>query len=272
RSTASAIGTRRAVGSRVRERSPAKSTMVVTPPNAAARLAGCGGWVITCGWPAHCSGTGMEMCACGSMPPGTTIVPRASTIRPESAASVPGQPSATILPFCTPMSSAPTPCGVTTCPSLMIRSSMMASPTGSRFPASLEPPHAGGARVALDWHIAERRRRGAVRAERGRHPVGHEQLRADLLVELLEARGQVHRVTDRGELLAPRRSHGPDHGRARVQPDADAQRPRPVPEPAPADLGEDLARGRHRVLRRVGVVERRAEHRHEPVAEELVHE
>ena len=95
-----------APGSRVRARSPAKSTMVVTPPNAAARLAASGGWVITSGCPAHCSGTGMEMCACGSIPPGTTILPLASMTRPASAASVPGQPSATIVPPCTPMSSA----------------------------------------------------------------------------------------------------------------------------------------------------------------------
>ena len=49
----------------------------VTPPKAAARVAASGGWVMTSGFPAHISGTGMLMCACGSMPPGTTILPRA---------------------------------------------------------------------------------------------------------------------------------------------------------------------------------------------------
>ena len=131
RSTASAIGTRGAPGSRVSPRSPAKSTTVVTPPNAAARLAASGGCVMTSGCPAHSSGTGMEICACGSIPPGTTIIPRASMTRPASAASVPGHPTAAIVPPCTPISSVPTPSGVTTCPPLMTRSSMTSLPNDS---------------------------------------------------------------------------------------------------------------------------------------------
>jgi hypothetical protein len=51
---------------------------------------------MTSGFPAHISGTGMLMCACGSMPPGTTILPRASIVRPPPD-SVPGQPSAAIF-------------------------------------------------------------------------------------------------------------------------------------------------------------------------------
>ena len=74
-----------------------KGGQVVTPPNAAVRLAASGGCVKTSGVPAQCSGTGMPMCAWGSMPPGTTILPVASITRAASAASVPGQPTATIL-------------------------------------------------------------------------------------------------------------------------------------------------------------------------------
>src|SRR5256885_11577418 len=55
-------------GSRIR--SPAKSTTVVTPPNAAARVAASGGCDRSSGRPPQYCGTGMAMWACGSMPPG----------------------------------------------------------------------------------------------------------------------------------------------------------------------------------------------------------
>ena len=43
------------------ERLPEKSTIVVTPPKAAARLAASGGWVTTSARPAQFRGTGMPM-------------------------------------------------------------------------------------------------------------------------------------------------------------------------------------------------------------------
>src|SRR2546422_9151155 len=64
------------------------------------------------------------MCACGSIPPGITILPRASMTRPASAARVPGQPTATIFSPWIPTSISPTAWGVTTCPPLITRSSM----------------------------------------------------------------------------------------------------------------------------------------------------
>src|SRR5207247_2333497 len=75
-------------GSRIR--SPAKSTTVVTPPNAAARVAASGGCDRSSGRPPQYCGTGMAMWACGSIPPGRTILPSASVTRAASPGSAPG--------------------------------------------------------------------------------------------------------------------------------------------------------------------------------------
>src|SRR5882672_5253535 len=55
-----------------------------------------------------------------------------------------------------------------------------------------------------------------------------------------------------------------------MEADADAQRPWLCGKALAIDLREYVARGRHRVERRVGVGERGAEDRHEAVAEEFV--
>ena len=95
---------------------------VVVPPKAMPRVSssgprvidGCSGWLMM-GW---------ARCVCGSMPPGTTISPEASSTRAASAGSAPACPSAAMRSPSTPMSHDPTPCGVTTCPPRTIRSSM----------------------------------------------------------------------------------------------------------------------------------------------------
>src|SRR5215470_8875739 len=79
------------------------------------------------------------------MPPGTTILPRASIVRPPPD-SVPGQPSAAILSPCTPTSMAATPCGVTTCPPVMTRSSM------AHLLGGPDPRHRPGAAVRVKSH------------------------------------------------------------------------------------------------------------------------
>jgi hypothetical protein len=57
-----------------------------------------------------------------------------------------------------------------------------------------------------------------------------------------------------------------------VQPDTDPQRPRIVGETAPIDLHEDLLCGRDGMMSGGRMVKRRAEDRHEAVAEEFVDE
>ena len=59
--------------------------------------------------------TGIEQWICGSMPPGITSLPVASTVRAASA-SVPGAPIVAILPPLTPMSAAMVPLGRTQVP------------------------------------------------------------------------------------------------------------------------------------------------------------
>ena len=92
----------------------AKSTMVVVPPKAAARLAASGDWVSTPGLPVHSWGTGVATWAWGSMPPGTTIFPEASMTRAASGPSTPGSVTATIFSPCTATSITATLWPVTT--------------------------------------------------------------------------------------------------------------------------------------------------------------
>ena len=65
----------------------------------------------------------------GSMPPGTTILPAASMTRAPSRGSEPGSPTAAMRSPVIPISHAPAPCGVTTCPFAMTMSSMTGSLT-----------------------------------------------------------------------------------------------------------------------------------------------
>src|SRR5262245_23263021 len=70
---------------------------------------------------------GWAMCTCGSIPPGMMILPPASTTRVASpSASVPGAATAAIVSPLMARSHRATPCGVTTSPPRMIRSSMCA--------------------------------------------------------------------------------------------------------------------------------------------------
>src|SRR5262245_57796933 len=104
----------------------AKSTSVVVPPKMAARLTCSGGALVV--WPPPSVGMGQCVCTCGSMPPGMTSLPLASTTRPTSRGKVPGAATATIRSPSTPTSHAPTPSGVTTWPPRITRSSMVRSP------------------------------------------------------------------------------------------------------------------------------------------------
>src|SRR5919198_1923095 len=104
----------------------AKSTSVVVPPKSAARVTWSGGAVSMPGKPMM----GAAICACGSMPPGMTIIPVASMTRPMSLVSVFGSATATIFSPWMATSQFPTPQGVTTCPPLMTESSI-ASPSSA---------------------------------------------------------------------------------------------------------------------------------------------
>src|SRR5262249_18558888 len=97
---------------------------VVTPPNAAARVAASGGCDMSSGRPDQYWGTGMAMWACGSMPPGSTILPSASMTRAASLGSEPGDAIATILPSRIPTSPGAADCAVTTRPRRITRSSI----------------------------------------------------------------------------------------------------------------------------------------------------
>src|SRR5262249_8804325 len=97
------------------------STCVVVPPNAMPRESSSGPSV--CRSSLGCIWIRCARCVCGSTPPGTTILPAASITRLASS-NVPGAATATILPSCTAISHAPAPCGVTTWPSQISRSSI----------------------------------------------------------------------------------------------------------------------------------------------------
>src|SRR5712691_7483401 len=65
----------------------------------------------------------MSRCACGSMPPGTTILPVASMVRPACGACS-SAPTKTIFSPWMPTLQLPTPWGATTCPPRITRSNM----------------------------------------------------------------------------------------------------------------------------------------------------
>ena len=104
----------------------AKSIVVVVPPNSPAWLTREAGSVSF----ASPSGTGIGQLqwTCGSMPPGMTIWPAASTTRPApSAARLPGAPIAAIFSPWTPISAGSAPEGSTAIPPVITVSSMRAS-------------------------------------------------------------------------------------------------------------------------------------------------
>ena len=76
---------------------------------------------------------GMPQWICGSMPPGMTICPVASTVRPApTAARLPGAPIAAIFPPETPISAASVEAGMTAVPPVMIRSNMSPPSSSTR--------------------------------------------------------------------------------------------------------------------------------------------
>jgi hypothetical protein len=82
----------------------AKSIVVVVPPCKAARLTR-GAGSVNVGWATPGIGIGQLQWTCGSMPPGMTICPAASTTRPApSAARRPGAPVASMRSPLTPIS------------------------------------------------------------------------------------------------------------------------------------------------------------------------
>src|SRR5205823_6178494 len=105
----------------------AKSRIIVVPPKSAAWLTRSGPSVIL-GWVCPGTGIGQRQWTCGSMPPGMTIWPVASTTRPPSGARVPGAPIATIFSPWVPISAFSAPEGRTAVPPVMTKSSMGAVP------------------------------------------------------------------------------------------------------------------------------------------------
>src|SRR5580704_4508519 len=74
---------------------------------------------------------------CGSMPPGMTICPAASTTRAApTAARLPGAPIAAILPPLTPISTASVEAGITTVPPETIRSNIACPPPWLSLPVA----------------------------------------------------------------------------------------------------------------------------------------
>src|SRR5213079_887647 len=115
-------------------RTKQKSTWVVVPPKTIPRVSSSGPsvWRLSSG----CIEMKWARCVWGSIPPGTTIFPVASITRP---AEVPGsgRPTATMRSPWTATSHRPTPCGVTTSPPRITRSSMARPPSlhlGLRLP------------------------------------------------------------------------------------------------------------------------------------------
>src|SRR5579859_2204546 len=106
---------------------------------------------------------------------------------------------------------------------------------------SVESPDLELLAVALDRRRRQRRR-ACPGTERRHHRARDEEAGAKLLGELLDARGEIDGVADRGELLAPRRTDIAGHRLAVMQADADAQRPFPRGETLAIDLRQYVAR------------------------------
>ena len=130
-------------------------------------------------------------------------------------------------------------------------------------------------RLALAAHVHRRHRLPVVaRADALVRRRRHQHRRARLLRQPFDARGDVDGVADR-RVVEPARGRADvaDDGDAGVQADADAQR-RLAALGALAVQAGQLVEHRHRAVERVqrviGVGERRAEVRHDPVADELV--
>src|SRR5437762_3021051 len=134
---------------------------VVVPPNTMPRESSSGPSV--CRSSSGCIWIRCARCVCGSTPPGTTILPAASSTRAASL-NVPGAVTAAIMPSCTAMSQAPAPCGVTTRPLRISRSSI----ARLLIPATVAR--------ALSWGCERIRSRRAFRAGCR----AHEAARSDL--------------------------------------------------------------------------------------------
>src|SRR2546426_54113 len=107
-------------------RTKQKSTWVVVPPKTIPRVSSSGPsvWRLSSG----CIETKWARCVWGSIPPGTTSFPVASNTRPASTRGS-GRPTATMRSPWTATSHRPTPCGVTTSPPRITRSSMVLPPS-----------------------------------------------------------------------------------------------------------------------------------------------
>ena len=95
-------------------------------------------------------------------------------------------------------------------------------------------------------------------------------MRTHLLVEALEARGQVHRVADDRIFLAALRADSSGDRLTDMDADAEADRPG-MADIARLDAHEHLTRGGDGVRGLERIVDRRAENGEQAVAEELVH-
>src|SRR5438128_688543 len=107
-------------------RTKQKSTWVVVPPKTIPRVSSSGPsvWRLSSG----CIEMKWARCVWGSIPPGTTSFPVASSTRPASTRGS-GRPTATMRSPWTATSHRPTPCGVTTSPPRITRSSMVLPPS-----------------------------------------------------------------------------------------------------------------------------------------------
>src|SRR5881296_1542332 len=107
-------------------RATQKSTWVVVPPKTIPRVSSPGPsvWRLSSG----CIEMKWARCVWGSIPPGTTSFPVASSTRPASTRGS-GRPTATMRSPWTATSHRPTPCGVTTSPPRITRSSMVLPPS-----------------------------------------------------------------------------------------------------------------------------------------------
>src|SRR5437899_1920593 len=117
-------------------RTKQKSTWVVVPPKTIPRVSSFGPsvWRLSSG----CIEMKWARCVWGSIPPGTTSFPVASSTRPASTRGS-GRPTATMRSPWTATSHRPTPCGVTTSPPRITRSSMARPPSSLHLGLRLPP-------------------------------------------------------------------------------------------------------------------------------------
>src|SRR6185369_10504709 len=119
-------------------------------------------------------------------------------------------------------------------------------------------------------YLAHRLHFPLIVANRLPHHLRNQQLRIKLLIQFLDPRREVHYIADHRVLASQRRTNTPRHRFAGVQPDPHCRRQDRSRLDLLLQTREYLLRSVDRVQTILPIRQRRAKHRHKPVAQKLV--